>query len=666
MEKKSVILSGLGMLAIFSLGYFIFHFSRPSEVPIDRNATVTSNFYQAINKEWFKNTNLPSDSSIYGVFDEIQDSIDKKLEADIQNLVSGKEASKLLGMDEFITFYKLASDYKRREKEGVSPIKPYLRDIEDLNSLQELSKTITQRTLDGLAQPYGISIIPDPKDTSKKLISLDGPDLFLIDLAHYKDEETKNEMSGLFKSSTENLLIQLGYSKNEAETIVKGALAFDDKLVPYLQWFEGKPEGFKFYDFRGAEEIKSYSKVFDFSRAINELVNQDVDEINISNPVFFESFDKIISEENFNDIKSWMIVKEAIAMSPYVSDAVRIAGGEFKREISGVKTPISKEEAVFNLSVSKFSPIFSTYYGQKYFGKKVKDDVTEMVNNIVGVYKNRLIKNDWLMENTKSKAIEKLDNMTYSIGYPEEVSKEMGIIDVNPNKTLVDNVVDLNRTKLSYQFEHYNEPVNKADWIVNSYEVNAFYNPANNSITFPAAILNEPFYSEKQSVAQNYGGIGTIIGHEITHAFDSSGSYFDKDGNMADWWTIEDRNAFKKKTYAMFKLWDEMEIYGGKVNGQQTLDENIADAGGLSASLETLKEIDQAADLKPFFENYAKVYRKKITSEYAEFLLTRDTHAPDELRVNIQLKNIDDFYKTYNIKETDEMFLPEDKRVSVW
>lgn len=657
---------GAGAIAVACLGIGVYSLSGEHEVPIDEKATVSSNFYQAINKDWIKKAKIPSDSPVQSVASEIQDNIDKDMMKDVENLVSGKETSDLLGMSEFIEFYKLATDYKAREKEGTAPIQPYLEEIENLKSLEDLSSNISQRTLEGLAQPYGIGISYDFKETSKKQIVLSSPGLFLLDVSYYKDEATKKQLEGLFKSSTENLLTKVGYDKKQAVNIVKGALVFDDKLVDYTPSAEELSDIKKSYNVRSAEEVKAYSKTFDFSKAINELVKQDVTEINVANPKFFEAFDKIISEENFENIKSWLLVQEVMAMSSLLTEEIRVAGGEFERAVSGIAEPISKDEATFNLAISGFSPVFSTYYGQKYFGKEAKQDVTGMVDNIIDVYKERLSKNDWLTDKTKSKAVEKLENMTYYIGYPEEVPEEIGRIDIDPNKSMVENMINLSLQEVSYSFEHFNEPVDKTEWVAESYGVNAFYNPTNNSITFPAAILNDPFYSKNQKDAQNYGAIGAVIGHEITHAFDSNGSKFDKEGNLSNWWTEADKKAFEKKTDAMVKLWDGVEIFGGKVNGQLTVTENTADAGGLSASLEALQKSDSSVDLKLFFENYAKIWRQKSSLEFNKLMLGTDEHAPAELRVNLQLKNLDAFYDTYDIKKGDEMYLPKDKRVSIW
>ena len=257
--------------------------------------------------------------------------------------------------------------------------------------------------------------------------------------------------------------------------------------------------------------------------------------------------------------------------------------------------------------------------------------------------------------------------MKLYIGYPEKVREVTKALKVDDKKSFFENAIALSQAKNQYDVEHFSEPVDKTEWLMPSYDINAYYSQENNSINFPAAILQNPFFDVKQKMEKNYGGIGMVIGHEITHAFDSNGANFDEEGNLNNWWTEADKKAFDKKIEAVTKQWDGIEIYGGKVNGKLTVTENVADAGGLSATLEVVKKKYPDADLKNYFENYANIWRSKASLQFNQLLLKVDVHAPSELRVNQQLKNVEAFYETYpEIKEGDAMYLAPDKRVSVW
>ena len=666
MKKKTKITLIACGLALAGLGYGAYQLLTPSDTPIDTNATVSSNYYQTINKDWLLEAEIPKDSPAINDFYEMDKEIRETFSTDLENLASGKESSDLAGMTEFIEFYNLATDYDAREKAGITPIQPFLDDIENLNSLDDLSQNMVTRTLDGLAQPFSISVGQDYKNTSKKIITLSAPSVFLIDSSYYEDENSKKQLEELYQKTAVAVMTKLGYDEKDAEKMVEQALAFDSQIAPYIPTAEELSEVEASYNIRTAEEIKAYSQKFDFSKAINELVGQEVTEVNVTTPEFFEAFDQLMTEDNFDNIKSWLQVSQAMAFAPYLTEDLRVTSGEFSRAIQGIAEPTSKEDDTYDLVTGLFSQTLSTYYGQKYFSPEDKEKVTSMIDNIIEVYKKRLSENDWLSPETKAKAIEKLDSMIYYVGYPEEVPQEVQEIEIDPNKNMVDNIVALSRKQISYEFEHFNEPVDKTQWAFPSFMVNAFYRPDNNSINFPAAILSEPFYSFSQSDAQNYGAIGVVIGHEITHAFDNNGAKFDKEGNLSDWWTEADYQAFEEKTNAMIDQWDGIEIYGGKVNGKLTVGENIADAGGLSASLEALKTQDAGVKLEPFLEQYATIWRQKASLEYNQLLLNMDTHAPAELRVNQQLKNMPAFYDTYDIKEGDDMYLPEDQRLSIW
>jgi putative endopeptidase len=327
---------------------------------------------------------------------------------------------------------------------------------------------------------------------------------------------------------------------------------------------------------------------------------------------------------------------------------------------------MDKKEAARDLALAVFPESTSIYYGENHFGDEAREDVENMAKSIIAVYKDRISKNDWLGDATKEKAIKKLDNMGLNVGYQDKASDLEGELTVDENLTFFENSENISEYSLKYEYEHFSEPIDKSQWAMPSYEVNAYYNPMDNSINFPAAILEEPFYSKDQSEEANYGGIATVIGHEITHAFDDNGALFDEKGNMKNWWTDEDTKAFKERTSAMVDLFDGREIFGGKVNGKLTVTENTADAGGISASLEALKKEKEDADTKAFFETYATIWREKSSTMFGQLMLTLDPHSPTELRTNVQVANMDEFYDVYDVKEGNPMYIAPEDRVHIW
>ena len=281
------------------------------------------------------------------------------------------------------------------------------------------------------------------------------------------------------------------------------------------------------------------------------------------------------------------------------------------------------------------------------------------------VYNTRLQNNDWLSENTRKKAIVKLDKLGINVGYPDELDPLYKKFSVDESSSLVDNDYAFTKIILQDHYGRLEKPVDRTRWEMPAHMVNAYYNPSFNLIVFPAAILQAPFYSLKQSSSENYGGIGAVIAHEISHAFDNNGAKFDEYGNMHNWWTDDDMKHFKQLAQNMIKEFDDLETPAGKVNGKLVVSENIADAGGLSCALEAAKQEDDV-DLKAFFINWARVWRLKSSLEREKLLLAIDVHAPQTLRANVQVKNLSDFYTTFEIKPGDGMYLAPENRVNIW
>lgn len=305
------------------------------------------------------------------------------------------------------------------------------------------------------------------------------------------------------------------------------------------------------------------------------------------------------------------------------------------------------------------------YYGKKYFGEKAKKDATSMIQDMIGIYKKRLENNQWLGEKTRAKAITKLDNIAIKVGFPDKIKPVYAKLSVDEKATLLENYLAIQKVMIQDNFDEYHRPVDRTTWDMPSQLVNACYDPSRNDITFPAAILEAPFYSLQQSRSQNFGGIGAVMGHEISHAFDNNGSHFDEFGNMVNWWTKEDEDHFNQLTQKMINEFDGIPFAGGHVDGKLVVSENIADNGGISSALEATKQYPDA-DLKEFFENWARIWRMKASEKYQRMLLAIDVHSPQELRANVQPQNFDEFYTAFDIHEGDGMWLEPDKRVQIW
>ena len=669
-KRKKIILgsiTGALALALAGGGFWAYKTFVPQETPIDKNATVASNFYQAVNKDWLLKTKIPADSPSIDNFYTLDEDIKGKLKKDIKNLGEGKETSDITGMSEFITFYKAASDYKQREKDGLEPLKPYLKEIEDIKDLNDLASKSASLTDKGIPLPFGYDVGTNAENTSQKQIQLSPPSILLPDVSIYKDDASKKQYLTPIETATQKALEMLGYSEKNSKRIVKEALEFDEIIAKYSLSNEEISESKNLVHPKTAEEINAYSGSFKLYDVIKGIMGRDLETINVPNTKYFENYSKVVNQDNFSKIKSWILVQEAMAASNSLTEDYRLNFASISMAIMGTQKPISKEDTVYEMSVNLFSDVMSVYYGRKYFGEEAKTDVTGMIDKIKNVYRGRLQQNDWLTEGTRNKAIEKLDKMKVFVGYQEDVDPGTKELHLDPNKSFFELSEDIAQFGKRYTIDHFDDPIDKNKWSGSAFDINAYYNPESNSINFPAGILQAPFYDKNQSTEKNYGGIGVVIGHEITHAFDSNGADYDENGDMHNWWTKADTKAFDKRIKAFEDQWNGLEIYGTKVNGKLTVTENVADAGGLSSTLQVLKTDMTKPNLKDYFENYADIWKQKASLQYNKYTMVQDVHAPNELRVNQQLKNLPEFYEAYpQIKEGDAMYLAPSKRISLW
>lgn len=326
---------------------------------------------------------------------------------------------------------------------------------------------------------------------------------------------------------------------------------------------------------------------------------------------------------------------------------------------------MKQKKFAYYLASGTFDQVVGDYYGRKYFGETAKNDVHQMVEKMIGVYQHRLANNTWLSKKTRDKAILKLSKLGIQVGYPDKIDPLYQKLHVNPDESLLTNVLAITRVVRENLFAKWNKPVDRNQWEMSAATVNAYYHPFRNIIVFPAAILQAPFYSLKQSSSENYGGIGSVIAHEISHAFDNNGALFDEYGNLNNWWTAEDSAHFRSLAQKMVTEFDGIEYVGQKVNGKLTVSENIADGGGLSCALEAAKS-EGDADMTAFFINWTTIWRMKATRQYMQLLLSIDVHAPAKLRANVQVQNLPEFYETFGIKPGDAMYVAPDKRVNIW
>ncbi|MRG89581.1 M13 family metallopeptidase [Limosilactobacillus reuteri] len=630
------------------------------------NELIKDDLYEAVNGEWLKTAKIPDDKPATGGFNDLVDEIDKQLMDDFDAYTAGKEKSDDSRFNEMIKLYRLAKKFDWRKKVGPQPLKRMLASVENLNSYEDYQSQWKNWILAGMPSPISFDIDADMKNATVYALFASSPSLILPDKSYYEAEKKAqhDQLLQLWSSMVEALMDKLGYSKEEAKKIIDDAIKFDALLAPNVKSAEEAADYSKMYNPQTVAELASATDQLDIAAIIKQLVGEKPEKVIVTEPEYFKALNKIL-QDNFELFKNWALIRVIRENASYLDDEMREINGRYGRALSGSKKPVSQRKFAFYLARDMFSQVAGDYYGKKYFGPQAKADVHHMVEQMIKVYKGRLTNNQWLSKDTRDKAILKLDKLGIQVGYPDKIPALYDQFKVDEEESLIANLNQLTVTANKELFNRWNKPVDRMRWEMSAATVNAYYHPFKNIIVFPAAILQAPFYSLKQSSSQNYGGIGAVIAHEISHAFDNNGSLFDEFGNLNNWWTDEDSAHFKQLAQKMIEEFDGIPFAGQKVNGKLTVSENIADAGGLSCALEAAKtEADFNA--QEFFINWATIWRMKATEQYMQLLLSIDVHAPQKLRANIQAENLDDFYRAFDIKPGDEMYRAPEDRVHIW
>ena len=624
------------------------------------------NLYLAINSEWIEKTKIPEDRSRMASFDGIDVEVEKNLMQDFADFASGKkEIPNVPNLAEAVKLYQIAKDFDKRNKDGAEPIQADLEMLAGLKDFSDFNLNAPDLATFALL-PFSFGVSPDMKNTKVNVLCFSGPGTFLPDTTTYQTTDAPQLLDTLQKQSVK-LLTMAGIAQAKAEKYAEDAIKFDAKLSKIVKSTEEWADYPATYNPMKIEDFEAKFDQFKIAYYLKEAIGEEPERIIVEEPRYLDHINEIINEENFDEIKGWMIVIFINAAADSLSQDFREAAFPFSQALYGQPKLSSGEKQAYHIANEAFSEVVGVYYGQTYFGEDAKKDVEDMIHRMLEVYKERLQNNDWLSEQTKKRAIIKLDALVLKIGYPskiEEIYNRLKVVPASEGGSLYSNERAFTIEQQKYNLEQLHKEVDRTVWAMPGNLVNACYDPQRNDLTFPAAILQKPFYDLKQDRAANFGGIGSVIAHEVSHAFDNNGAQFDELGNMENWWTDEDYAEFKKRTQAEIDLFDGIEYGPVKLNGKQIVSENIADQGGLTAAVEAAK--NENDDLKKLFENFARIWANKQLTEAIKSQTAVDVHAPGPLRANVQSQCQDDFYKTFDVKQEDGMWLDPEKRVHIW
>jgi len=633
-----------------------------------KNTDLKDDFYYSINYEWLNNTKLPAGYPGFGSFEEVSLSNDAKIKEIANEIYKNKDTYKKGTIEQKIAdFYSTVLDMENRNKQGIEPIKKYLDKFDEVKTAQELLNYAAEfENMTGYNPLFTFSPSGDLLDSNK--YTLYGQGLTTgLNSAYLLSGDP--QVKTLYEGFIAQMLMASGIGQEDAVAQAQNVYAFETLLAENTLSNEDASKIENLYNPVTKDELaKSFTNV-DLRKYMSDLGYGAVENLIITDVKLMAKTGELLCDENIDVLKTYVRTKLITNTASLLSKELQDAITGFNAVFLGLSSTMSDEDIAFNLLNSVMSGYLGRVYVEKYFSPEAKADVENMVDEIIETYKKRIGRLDWMGDNTKAAAIKKLDSMTIKIGYPDKWEDPYENIEMKSYKdggSLIGNIFAITSAQAQHTKTLLDKPVDKSAWLMPPQMVNAYYNALNNEIVFPAGILQPPFYDEKASREQNLGGIGAIIAHEITHAFDHNGAQFDEKGNMNNWWTQEDYQTFQQKTKSVAELYEGLEIAPNAiVNGNLTLSENVADIGGVACVLEIMKEIPNA-DYKAFFESNGRIWRYTATPKMYQLLAQQDTHAPYKLRSNMVIRNFQEFYDTYNIQPEDKMYLPPEKRVSVW
>ena len=630
------------------------------------NIRIQDDLYMYVNGETLEKLVIPDDKPTAGGFSELADGVEKIMMGEFETMTENKSYPNEY-LERACKLYAIAKDAQRKEMHGIAPALRHLAVLADVKTVADFSRLYQTLSYHGIPTPLSIAVETDMKNTKQHLVYLQGAGVILPDASYYKPEMAaqKEQILGIWTNVAKMVMAKTDLSPEEQEKYVADALAFDEILGSLVKTSEEWSRYVEMYNPMETGKVAEMLSTIDFAAILTDRFGHVPATVVVTEPRYFGAFATVFNADNLELYKHWAYVTGLLRACTYLSEELRDMGGMYMRAITGVAKMQSIEKFAYNLASAVYSEPVGIYYGDKYFGQEAKKDITEIVYQIIDTYKARIKTNEILGEETREKAILKLSTMGVKMGYPDQVRAIFDKLLFDSEDSLLDIMLTLDAIREQDLCEKLDQPTDPTKWAMPGHMVNACYDPFVNDITFPAAILQAPFYSLKQTRSENLGGIGAVIGHEISHAFDSNGAKCDENGNINNWWTEDDFKRFETKVNQMIEQFDGIELPWGKVNGSFIVSENMADNGGMSVTLDIMSRTE-GASYEEYFRNWAKVWCQKARPEFAQMLLSVDVHGPAILRANIPPRNFDQWYSTFDVKETDQMYIAPDKRIVIW
>lgn len=646
---------------------------------LDKTVRPADDFYQFATGGWQKLHPLPAAYSRFGSFDMLQENVNKQVNTILTDL--GKKQYKEGTTERKLSdFYKLAMDQQRRNNEGLAPVKPYLDAMEAAKTVDDLHALQLRYAKLGIGVPYGAYFGADEKNVTRNILSLGQGGLTLGQKDWYLNNDSATvAIRNAFRKHLVKMFTLYGFDEASAQQKADFVFRFETELALASKSNVELRDPQANYNKMSLKEFETnYPNIPLAKMAQAEGVKLDyIQEMVVGQPAFFTAYNSLLplqSADELRAIMEWDIISSS---SSYLTDEIRQANFDFfGKTMSGRKEEYPLWKRATNQVESAMGEALGKMYCERYFPASSKKMMEQLVHNLQVSLGQRIDAQTWMSDSTKKNAHAKLDKFYVKIGYPNKWTDYSKLV-IDPSKSFFENILATRIFTVDKMIaDKAGKPVDKDEWYMTPQTVNAYYNPTTNEICFPAGILQRPFFDPKADAAFNYGAIGVVIGHEMTHGFDDQGRQYDADGNLHDWWTASDAKGFEQRAKLYSDFFDSIEVLPGlHANGKFTLGENLADHGGLQVAYNAFKNATAAKPLKTlngftpeqrFFIAYAGVWGQNITDQEIRNRVKRDPHALGEWRVNGALPHIDAWYKAFNVKQGDKMFIPESERLQLW
>ena len=649
---------------------------------MDTSVSPKNDFFNFVNGTWLKNTEIPADKTRWGSFDELRQNTDKDALEILKDAANNPKYNSNTDQGKAINMYKVAMDTVARDKQGIKPLLPYLARIDAVKNITDLQKLMMQEEAKGGGVGFfGIGIGADDKNSNRNVVTLGVGSLGLPDRDYYlSDDADSKEKREKYLLHIARMLEFLGENPEQAMKNAAKVLALEMEMSrPRLDRVERR-DARKQYNPTSISDLQKMIPIFKWKNYFEGVGFKALDTVIVSQPRYMEALQTIFANNKVADWKAymrWMLVRGSASQ---LSTKMESANWEFYgKTLTGALKQRPRHEKALQVVNGTVGEALGKLYVEKKFPAEAKEKAFKMIRNVMRAYQNRINNLVWMSDETKTKAIEKLNGLTIKIGYPDKWEDYSALIVNSPEEggsyfLNAKNIAEWNWKK---ELEKQGKPVDKTQWGMSPQTVNAYYNPSYNEIVFPAAILQPPFYNYLADEAVNYGGIGAVNGHEISHGFDDEGSRFNAEGNLVDWWTEADLNQFTALGTALADQYSALEpLPGIHVDGKFTLGENIGDLGGINAAYDGLQLyirengnpglIDGYTPEQRLFISWATIWRSKMRDEALKNQVKTDPHSPGMYRAYVPLLNLDTFYDAFNIKPGDGMYFEPNKRVKIW